>query len=39
LKRIVWTDLAKADVRSLSKPDAMHVLSVLHRFAESGWAT
>ena len=36
MKRIVWTDLAKADVRSLSKIDAMHILSALHRFAESG---
>jgi mRNA interferase RelE/StbE len=36
VKRIVWTDLAKADVRSLSKTDAMHILSALHRFAESG---
>lgn len=36
MKRIVWTDLAKADVRSLSKTDAMHILSALHRFAETG---
>ena len=36
MKRIVWTDPAKADVRSLSKPTAMHILSALHRFAESG---
>jgi hypothetical protein len=36
VKRIVWTGPAKADVRSLSKPTAMHVLSALHRFAESG---
>jgi len=36
VKRIVWTDPAKADVRSLSKPDAMQVLYALHRFAESG---
>jgi hypothetical protein len=36
VKRIVWTDPAKADVRSLSKPTAMHILSALHRFAESG---
>jgi mRNA interferase RelE/StbE len=36
VKRIVWTNLAKADVRSLSKTDAMHILSALHRFAESG---
>ncbi len=36
MKRIVWTEPAKADVRRLSKPAAMHILSALHRFAESG---
>jgi mRNA-degrading endonuclease RelE of RelBE toxin-antitoxin system len=36
VKRIVWTDPARIDVRSLSKPIAMHILSALHRFAESG---
>ncbi len=36
MKRIVWTDPARTDVRSLSKPTAMHILSALHRFAESG---
>lgn len=36
MKRIVWTDPARTDVRSLSKPAAMHILSALHRFAESG---
>ena len=36
MKRIVWTDPAKSDVRSLSKSAAMQVLSALHRFAESG---
>jgi mRNA interferase RelE/StbE len=36
VKRIVWTDPAKTDIRSLSKPTAMHILSTLHRFAESG---
>jgi len=36
VKRIVWTDPAKSDVRSLSKPVAMHVFSVLQRFAQSG---
>jgi hypothetical protein len=36
VKRIVWTDPAKTDVRSLSKPVAMHIFSVLHRFAQSG---
>ena len=36
MKRIVWTDPAKSDVRSLSKPVAMHLFSVLLRFAQSG---
>jgi mRNA interferase RelE/StbE len=36
VKRIVWTDPAKTDVRSLSKPAAMQILSALHRFAETG---
>lgn len=36
MKRIVWTDPAKSDVRRLDKPAAMQILSVLHRFAESG---
>jgi len=36
VKRIVWTDPAKNDIRSISKPAAMHILSALHRFAESG---
>jgi mRNA interferase RelE/StbE len=36
VKRIVWTDLAGSDVRNLSKSTTMHILSALHRFAESG---
>ena len=36
MKRIVWSDPAKTDVSGLSKPIAMHILSALHRFAESG---
>jgi len=36
VRRIVWTALAKSDVRRLSKTEAMHILSALHRFAESG---
>lgn len=36
MKRIVWTDPAKSDVRNLSKPVAMQVFSALLRFAESG---
>lgn len=36
MKRIVWTELAKADVRSLDKPTAMRILTTLHRFKDSG---
>jgi mRNA interferase RelE/StbE len=36
VKRIEWTDQAKADVRKLDKPTAMRVLHGLHRFVESG---
>jgi mRNA interferase RelE/StbE len=36
VKRIVWTGPARTDVRSFSKPTVMHILSALHRFAESG---
>ncbi|MGH9741471.1 MAG: type II toxin-antitoxin system RelE family toxin [Candidatus Acidiferrum sp.] len=36
MKRIVWTEPAKADVRRIDKPIAMRILVGLHRFAESG---
>jgi mRNA interferase RelE/StbE len=36
VKRIVWTEPAKGDVRRLDKSTAMRVLAALHRFAESG---
>ena len=36
MKRILWTEPAKADVRSVDKPTAMRVLAGLHRFAETG---
>lgn len=36
MKRIVWTDPARIDVRRLCKPIAMQILSALHRFVESG---
>jgi mRNA interferase RelE/StbE len=36
VRRIVWTDPAKSDVRSLSKPVAMQIFSALLRFAQSG---
>lgn len=36
MRRIIWTDPARADVRRLDKPTAMRILSALHRFAASG---
>jgi putative component of toxin-antitoxin plasmid stabilization module len=36
LKRIAWTEQAKADVRSVDKATAMRILHTLNRFAESG---
>jgi mRNA interferase RelE/StbE len=36
VKRIVWTEPAKADVRRFDKPVAMRIFFALHRFAESG---
>jgi mRNA interferase RelE/StbE len=36
VKRIVWTEPAKIDVRRLDKTVAMRILYALHRFAESG---
>jgi len=36
VKRIVWTEPAKADIRRLDKPTAMRILAALHRFADSG---
>jgi mRNA interferase RelE/StbE len=36
VKRILWTEPARADVRSLDRPTAMHILGGLHRFAETG---
>ena len=36
MKRIVWTALAKTDVRRLDKTTAMRILAALHRFADSG---
>lgn len=36
MKRIVWTDQAKSDVRALDKTTALRILHSLHRFAESG---
>lgn len=36
MRRIAWTEQAKADVRGLSQPTAMRILSALHRFARDG---
>ena len=36
MKRIVWTEVARTDVRHLDKSTAMRVLAGLHRFSESG---
>jgi hypothetical protein len=36
MKRIIWTEPAKADVRRLDKPTAMRVFATLHHFAETG---
>lgn len=36
MRRIIWTDPARADVRRLDKPTAMRILSTLHRLAASG---
>lgn len=36
MKRIVWANPAKADVRSLDKTTAMRILTALDRFAETG---
>ena len=36
MKRIVWTEPAKSDVRRLDKSTAMRVFGNLQRFAETG---
>ena len=36
MKRIVWTEQARSDVRALDKATALRILHALHRFAESG---
>jgi mRNA-degrading endonuclease RelE of RelBE toxin-antitoxin system len=36
LKRIVFSDEAKSDIRAIPQQVAMNVLTAIHRFAESG---
>ena len=35
-KRIVWTELAKADVRAIERPIALQILNTLARYAQAG---
>ncbi|MEO8663437.1 MAG: type II toxin-antitoxin system RelE/ParE family toxin [Bryobacteraceae bacterium] len=35
-KRIVWTQLAKADVRGIEQPLALQILKTLARYAQTG---
>ena len=36
MKLIDWTAPARADVRRIDRPNAMRILTALHRFAETG---
>jgi mRNA-degrading endonuclease RelE of RelBE toxin-antitoxin system len=36
VKRIVWTDQAKADVRRIDRDTAMRILAALDRFVRTG---
>jgi hypothetical protein len=35
-KRIVWTDQARADVRSIEQPAALQILKTLARYLQTG---
>ena len=36
MKKIAWSDRARADVRRLDRETAMRILTALHQFAETG---
>jgi mRNA interferase RelE/StbE len=36
LRRIVWSEGARSDVRRLDRETAMRIFAALHRFAETG---
>ncbi len=36
MRRIVWSERARADIRGLSRDIAMRIFAALHRFAEIG---
>jgi mRNA-degrading endonuclease RelE of RelBE toxin-antitoxin system len=35
-KRLIWTEQAKRQLRSIDQPTALHILHVLARYLESG---
>ena len=36
MKKIVWSEAARADVRRIDRTTAIRILTAVHRFAESG---
>ena len=36
MRKIVWSEPARADIRRLDRDTAMRIFTALHRFAESG---
>jgi mRNA-degrading endonuclease RelE of RelBE toxin-antitoxin system len=36
LKRIIFSDQAKADIRAIEKQMALHILKAIHRLAKTG---
>jgi len=36
MKKIVWSEDARTDVRRIDRTTAMRILTAIHRFAESG---
>jgi len=36
VKKIVWSEPARADIRRLDRESAMRIFSALHRFAQTG---
>jgi mRNA interferase RelE/StbE len=36
MKKIIWSDEARADVRRIDRATAMRILTAIHRFVESG---
>jgi hypothetical protein len=36
LRKIIWSEHARSDVRRLNRETAMRIFTALHRFAETG---